>query len=84
VSSPALEACLARLYADEAALARFLADPDAVLAASGLDPAERAALAAIDRNGLVMASRSFRAKRSGRAKPRRFERVRRALAAAFR
>jgi len=84
MSSPALEAFLARLYAEEAALARFLDDPDAVLAASGLDPAERAALGVIDRAGLVMAAHSFAAKRSGRAKPRPAGRVRRALATLFR
>ena len=84
MSSPALEAFLARLYADETALARFLDDPDAALAASGLDPAEQSALAAIDRAGLIMAARSFAAKRSGRAKPAAAGRVRRALATLFR
>jgi hypothetical protein len=84
MSSPALEAFLALLYADAAALARFLDDPDAVLAASGLDPAERAALVAIDRPGLVMTAHSFAAKRSARAKPPLLGRVRRAWATLFR
>jgi hypothetical protein len=84
MSSPALEACLARLYADKAALARFLDDPDAVLRASGLDPGEQAALAAIDRTGLIMAARSFAAKRSGRAKGHAAGRVRRVWATLFR
>jgi len=84
MSSPVLEAFLARLYADEAVLARFLDDPGAVLAVSGLDPAEQAALAAIDRAGLIMAARSFAAKRSAHAKPRPGGRVRRAWASLFR
>jgi uncharacterized protein (DUF3084 family) len=84
MSSPALEAFLARLYADEVALSQFLADPDAVPASAGLDPAERAALAAIDRVGLVMAARSFRAKRAGRRQPGPAARLWRAVAEHFR
>jgi hypothetical protein len=68
VSSPALEAFLARLYADEATLAAFLDNPGPLLAASGLAEAEIAAVRAIDRVGLVMAARSYRAKRAGRRK----------------
>jgi hypothetical protein len=63
MSSPGIEAFLARLYTEEAALAAFLANPEAAAAAAGLDAAEIAALAAIDRDGLAMAARSFRAKR---------------------
>jgi hypothetical protein len=72
MSSPGIEAFLARLYTDDAALAAFLAAPGAAAAAAGLDAAEIAALAAIDRNGLVMAARSFGAKRgrAGRHVPR--------------
>jgi hypothetical protein len=66
MSSPALEAFLAALYADEAALACFLDQPDSTLAGAGLDAAERLAVAALDRNALVMAARSYRAKRAGR------------------
>ena len=75
MSSPALEAFLARLYADEAALAGFLAGPAAALAAAGLAPDERAALLAIDRPGLIMAAHSFRAKRTAHAKQSRARRV---------
>ncbi len=67
MSSPRLEAFLARLYADEAALAQFLANPGAAALAAGLDAAEAAALAAVDRDGLVMAARSFAAKRAVRS-----------------
>ena len=79
MSARDLEAFLARLYADEAALARFLADPPAAFAAAALTPDERAALLAIDRPGLVMAARSYRAKRSGRAQSSRPKRGWRAL-----
>jgi hypothetical protein len=83
MSSPALEAFLARLYADESALAGFLADPSAILVGSQLDPAEQAALAAIDRNGLIMAARSFRAKRAGHPKSGRNGILRRMLRVLF-
>lgn len=83
MSSPALEAFLARLYADETALGQFLADPAAALAASALTGDEHTALLAIDRSGLVMAARSFRTKRTGR--PRRIgDDFRRTLAGWFR
>jgi uncharacterized protein len=74
MSSARLEAFLARLYTDEAALADFLAAPAASAGAAGLDAEEIAALSAIDRDGLVMAARSFRAKRQGRSKRRRYGR----------
>jgi hypothetical protein len=64
MSSPRLEAFLARLYTDEAALAQFLAAPRAAALAAGLDAGEAAALAEADRDGLVMAARSFAAKRA--------------------
>ena len=79
MSSPALEAFLARLYADAAALERFLADSPAALTDADLAPDDRAALLAIDRSGLVMAARSYRAKRSDRAQSSRPKRVWRAL-----
>jgi hypothetical protein len=64
MSSPALEAFLARLYTDEAALAAFLADPASSARAAGLAAGEIVALASIDRAGLVMAARSIGAKRA--------------------
>jgi hypothetical protein len=65
------EAFLARLYTDEAALAAFLAAPEAHADAAGLDPAQAAALAAADHAGLVMAANSFRVKRAQYRKRRR-------------
>ncbi len=71
MSSPVLEAFLARLYTDEAALAAFLAAPDEAMRQAGLDTAAIAALRAVDRDSLVMAARSFRAKRTEQVRPRR-------------
>ena len=65
-SSAGFEAFLARLYVDDGARARFLADPDGEGARAGLGPAERRALAGIDRLGLELASRSFAHKRRAR------------------
>lgn len=73
MSSPRLEAFLARLYTDEAALAQFLADPRAAALAAGLDVGEAAEFVAADRDGLVIAARSFAAKRAGRRPLRRQE-----------
>jgi hypothetical protein len=70
MNSPAMERMLARLYTDPAYLAAFLHDADRVLASSGLDPAARAALAAIDRDGLRAAAESFAAKREQAPKSR--------------
>ena len=84
MSSPALEAFLARLYTEEALLAAFLADPAPVLAQSSLSETEFAALRDIDRTGLILAARSFRAKRAQHAQARKGGRVRRALAALIR
>ena len=68
MSSPRLEAFLARLYTDPPALEALLAAPRAAAQASGLDAAEVEALVNVDRVGLVMAARSFAAKRRGRQK----------------
>ena len=84
MSSPSLEAFLARLYTDEAVLAAFLADPAPLLARSSLSEAERAALLGIDRTGLILAARSFRAKRARHAQARKGGRVRRAFERLFR
>jgi len=71
VSSPHLEAFLARLYTEEAALAEFLRVPAETARVAGLDGAEVAALVGADRVGLVMAAASFRAKRARRKSRRR-------------
>jgi len=70
MSSPALEAFLARLYTDETVLSQFLEEPRAVAAAAGLDAAAIVALCELDRDVLVMTARSYRAKRAAQAKPR--------------
>ena len=64
MSSPALESFLARLYSDEQLLERFLADPRATAETAKLSVSETAALAAIDRDGLILASRSYARKRT--------------------
>jgi hypothetical protein len=66
MSSPVLEAFLAHLYTDEAALRDFLLAPAETARRAGLADEEICAMAACDRDGLVMAARSFRAKRDAR------------------
>ena len=66
MSSPVLEGFLARLYTDEATLAEFLRRPAEIAGAAGLSDAEVLALEGADHVGLVMAARSFRAKRQSR------------------
>jgi hypothetical protein len=66
VSAPAVETLLARLYADADFRRAFLLDPKGVALGAGLDAAEAAAIAAIDRTGLEMAAESYRRKRMGR------------------
>jgi hypothetical protein len=73
MSSPCLEAFLARLYTDDALLAAFLQAPEPTARSAGLSESEAAALFDIDRDGLLMAARSFRAKRAQkRPRPRRW------------
>lgn len=82
MSAQGLEAVLARLYADPEYLKAFLAHPATALDGSHLSLGERTALERMDKAGLVMAARSFRAKRDGYAmrKPKsRFARIRRWL-----
>jgi hypothetical protein len=67
----AVEAVLARLYVEPDFRARFLAAPEATLAASGLTPEECRALAALDRVGLALAADSFAAKRAAKAYEKR-------------
>ena len=59
-----VEAYLARLYADPAECARFLADPRGTAAQAGLAETEIRALEQIDRVGLRLASVSFTKKRA--------------------
>lgn len=72
MSSPALEACLAKLYTDDALRQAFLDDPQAQALLHGLTQEEAAAMAAIDRTGLQMAAASFHFKRAahgGKVRP---------------
>jgi hypothetical protein len=68
MSSPALEGLLARLYTDESTLAEFLRRPAEIARGAGLSDAEVLALEGADHVGLVMAARSFPAKRQRRRK----------------
>ena len=68
MSNAPLEAFLARLYTEPGLIDAFLADPASLLAEAGIEPAQ---FGPIDRVGLAMAARSFRAKREGRAAARR-------------
>ncbi len=65
MSSPGLEAYLARLFTDAEERERFLREGTAP---AGLSDAERASLAGIDRVGLRMAAESYGAKRAARRK----------------
>ena len=71
MSSPALQGFLARLYTDEPTLAEFLQRPAEIARAAGLSDAEVLALEGADHVGLVMAAKSFRAKRQRRRNHRR-------------
>lgn len=66
MSAEAFEAFLARLYVDENARRRFVADPRGEAAGAGLDESDREALAAIDWVGLDLAAASFGHKRAHR------------------
>jgi hypothetical protein len=70
MSAPEVEAALARLYTDEGFRRAFLDDPLAGLSGLDLAPEEKAALAAMDRAGLVMAAASYRHKQALRASKR--------------
>ena len=67
--SAQFEAFLARIYVDAEARSRFLADPRGEALRAGLSDRQAQSLENIDREGLLLASRSFAGKRSG--KPRR-------------
>ena len=61
--SPAFESFLARLYAEQPARERFLADAHGEAVAAGLTADEIAAAVGIDRVGLELAAASFAHKR---------------------
>jgi hypothetical protein len=66
MSSPQLEAFLARLYADRAFLERFLSVPEDAMKEAGLTPRERDAASEIDRASLLLAAHSYERKRQAR------------------
>ena len=66
MSTPEFEAFLARIYVDRPARERFLADPAGEADRAGLTADQCAALANIDRAGLILAARSFAHKRAGK------------------
>ena len=66
MNAPALEAFLARIYTDETARARFLADPRGEAARAGLAEDQIRALELIDRTGLALAADSLSQKRRKR------------------
>jgi hypothetical protein len=68
MTSPRFEALLAKIYTDEAARSRFLADPATYGRAAGLNEAECAALQAIDQTGLEMTANSLARKKLKRRK----------------
>lgn len=81
MSSPRFEAFLARLYADDSFLRRFLTSPAEAMSEAALDEREQSAATRIDRVGLVMAARSYRAKRqhSRQARPSLWRQIKRIL-----
>jgi len=66
MSAARFEAFLAKIYVDEKARARFLADPAYEAAKAGLTPLEVEAVERIDRVGLDLISKSLARKRLGR------------------
>ena len=70
MSAIGLEAFLARLYTDSALRSSFLADPRLTCAGYDLTPVEIEALAAADRDGMILAARSIAVKRETYLRPR--------------
>ena len=66
MSASCFEAFLARLYVDESARAKFLADPRGEAMKAGLTMQEVEAIARIDRVGLDLLSKSLERKRRRR------------------
>lgn len=67
MSSSRLEAFLAKIYVDEQARARFLADPRGEAIRAGLIEMEIVAVEKIDRVGLELTVRSLKHKRQHQA-----------------
>ena len=63
MSSSRLEAFLAKIYIDEKARTKFLADPRGEAIRAGLTESEIAAVEQIDRTGLELTVRSLKHKR---------------------
>ncbi len=63
MSAPDFEAFLAKIYVDERARAKFLADPRGEALKAGLTASEAEALEKIDRLGLELIARSLERKR---------------------
>ena len=70
MSSPALEAFLAKLYTDVDTRTRFFADAQGEAQRAGLSKADAMALNDIDRTGLRMAAASYAKKRAGHGRRR--------------
>jgi hypothetical protein len=68
MSSPRLEAFLAKIYVDEQARAKFLANRRSEAIRAGLTESEIAALEQIDRVGLELTARSLTNKRQRKNK----------------
>lgn len=66
MSASYFEAFLAKLYVDESARAKFLADPRGEAMKAGLTAQEAEAVARIDRVGLDLLSKSLERKRQRR------------------
>lgn len=60
-----LESFLAKIYVDENARARFLADPRAEAAKAGLTPQQVEDVVKIDRDGLELLAESLKRKKQG-------------------
>lgn len=75
-----LEAFLARLYSDDALYRRFLDDAPDAARREGLTSAEAISVAAIDRDGLELARKSYARKRAGKERHTRGSVVSRVLA----
>lgn len=71
MNTATLESFLARLYTDDALRRDFLAQPQAVARAAGLDEATTEQLVAIDREGLQLAADSYARKRAAHARQHR-------------
>ena len=66
MSDSRLESFLAKIYVDENARARFLADPRGEAAKAGLTPQQVEDVVKIDRDGLELLAESLKRKKHGR------------------